>query len=414
MNINKDTLEKKFAKRITDNIKNIRQKYIEQKKEEIEEQILAIVYVYGVRGGVFPNQIAEFLGIDRSNIIPYTESLVRKGKIKRKDQQSPYMPTDESYKNPLLEAYLFGESFLPFLKRTKKNLVLNNEVRGIFKELEHPKEVTTTDGKKIDIYAQLERLDFTTYKKYYDTKFTRDDYLEKSLFEFSNRIGAYIVRSMIEATRKTNYNTKLIMHSTDAQNAMAQAYMDRAISSLMPYLIPAFKTLIRRIPELHDEFYENADHNEYSRECTQCDTSSKNSDIDKLNEFVAIHEKKTGHEYNEHYIFDDRQVSLKRDERGNFLFTDKITLQLLNSFSNVYPLLGYEFKRIIENMPNNKESYKKFTELLYKKWERQRKCDHSFGNPVESLHGFVSVCSKCGYAKGVKNTKTNIRTTKKV
>jgi hypothetical protein len=405
--MNKDILEKKFAKRIADNIKNIRQKYIKQKKEEIEEQILIIVYVYGVRGGVFPNQIAEFLGIDRSNIIPYTESLVRKGKIKRKDQQSPYFPIDESYKNPLLEAYLFGESFLPFLKRTKKNLVLTSGFRSMFKELEHSKEVTTIDGKKINIDTQLERLDFTTYRKYYETKFTKDDYLEESLFEFSNRIGAFIIRSMIEAMRDANC-TKLSIQSTDIQNAITQAYMNKAISSLMPHLIATFKTFIRRIPEFHNEFYENTDHNEYSWKCTQCDTSAKNSDIDKLDEFVTIHENKTGHEYNEDYIFDDRQFSLKRNERGNLLFNNKITLQLLNSFNNIYPLLGYEFNRIIKNMPNNQESYKQFTELLYKKWERQKQCDHRFGDPVESLHGFESVCSKCGYAKRVKNKKSKV------
>ena len=129
---------------------------------------------------------------------------------------------------------------------------------------------------------------------------------------------------------------------------------------------------------------------------------------------MTIHENKTGHKYDKQCILDNRQFSLKKDERGNFLFTEKITLQLLNSFSNIYALLGSEFNRIIENMPSNKESYKEFTELLYKKWERQKQCDHHFGDPVESLHGFVSVCSKCGYAKGVKNKKTNIRTTKKV
>jgi hypothetical protein len=64
-------------------------------------------------------------------------------------------------------------------------------------------------------------------------------------------------------------------------------------------------------------------------------------------------------------------------------------------------------------MPNNKESYKQFTELLFQKWERQKQCNHRFGETIESLHGFENVCSKCGYTKRVKIENQNSRQPKK-
>ena len=337
--------------------------------------------MYGSWGGVFPNQIAKILSMDKSNIIPYTKSLEKKGEIKRKNLQSSYFPTDESYHDYLLEAYLFGENSRRLLKKTKKRLILVNE------DNQTPSR-------------------FDTYKKYYEPKFTKDDYLESALFEFSNRIGAIIIRAIIEATKTSYRNTKLIMKSMDTQNSVTQAYMNKIVSPLIPYLIPIFKELIRNIPKFHGEFYEQTGQNKYSWKCPHCELYEEDSDLNKLTQFVTIHESKTGHKYEEQYIFDNRQFSLKKNERGNFLFSDNITLQLRNSFTNVYPLLGYEFNRIIENMPNSKESYKKFIELLYKKWDRQKKCDHDL-NPVESLHGFVSVCSKCENTKTVKKKRTS-------
>ena len=91
---------------LKDNIRNNRQEYIERNKENIEADILITVLVYGHWGGVFPNQIAEMLVMDKSNVIHYTKSLENKGKITRKNRQSPYFPTDESFKNLSLEAYL--------------------------------------------------------------------------------------------------------------------------------------------------------------------------------------------------------------------------------------------------------------------------------------------------------------------
>ena len=381
-------MKEAFTRKHADTIRSIRRKYIELKKEEIEEQILTIVPVYSLWGGVFPNQIAKILDIDKSNIVPYTKSLEKKGKINRKSPQSPYFPTDESFKNFSLEADLFGEISLRLLKKIKKKLILVNE------EAQIPSK-------------------FDTYKNYYEPKFGREDYLERVLFEFSNRIGAFITRAVIEATRASNYNAKLLLKSTDIQNSMTQAYMKKAMYSLIPFLAPIFKKMIESTTEFRSEFYEQTGRDKYSWKCPHCGLYEEDSDIDKLTQFVTLHENKTGHKYEVQDIFDNRRFSLKKDERGNFLFTDKITLRLLNSFCNIYPFLGYEFNRIIENMPNSKESYKKFTELLYKKWESQRKCNHSFGNPVESLHGFVNVCSKCGFTKAVKDRKTKLTMSKR-
>ena len=372
---------------LADNIRKNRQEYIELNKEKIEADILIIVLVYGHWGGILPNQIANILRMDKSNVIPYIKSLEKKGKMTRKNRQSRYFPTDESFKNLSLEADLFGESSLRLLKKTNKGLILVDE------ETQIPSK-------------------FDTFKKYYEPKFTKRDYLERTLFEFSNRIGAFITRAVIEATRASNYNIRSIMESTDMQNSLTQAYMKKALSSIIPFLIPIFKRLIKSLPEFRGEFYEQTGQNKYSWKCPNCNLYEEGSDF-TLTQFVTIHENKTGHKYDKQSILDNRQFSLKKDERGNFLFTNKITLQLLNSFGNVYPLLGSEFNKIIEKMPSNKKSYEEFNELLSKKWKRQKQCDHRFKDPVESFHGFVSVCSKCGFTKAVKNKKTKLKTTKK-
>ncbi|MGH9974703.1 MAG: hypothetical protein ACRD8Z_02550, partial [Nitrososphaeraceae archaeon] len=284
--------------------------------------------------------------------------------------------------------YLFGESSLRLLKNINKGLILFNEK-------------TQTPSK------------FDTYKKYYEPKFIKQDYLERALFEFSNRIGAFITRAVIEATRASNYNIGSFRESTGMQYSITQAFMKKTTSSIIPSLIPIFKRLIRSLPEFQSEFYEQTGQNKYSWKCPTCNLYKEVSNFDTLTQFVTIHENKTGHISDKQCILDNRQFSLKKDERGSFLFADKITLQLLNSFGNVYPLLGYEFSRIIEKMPNNKESYKEFNKLLSKKEERQKQCDHHFEEPVESLHGFVCVCSKCGFTKAVKNKKTKLKTTKR-
>ena len=83
-NVDVSNLEEAFARKYADTTRSIRRKHIELKKEEIEEQILTIVQVYSLWGGVFPNQIAKILDIDKSNIIPYTKSLEKKVKINKK------------------------------------------------------------------------------------------------------------------------------------------------------------------------------------------------------------------------------------------------------------------------------------------------------------------------------------------
>ena len=116
------------------NIKDSLEKYRSKRSEEIKEQILRNIRIYGVRGcGVLPGKIADMIGFNKKNILPYLNMLEEEKKIKRENEQAPYFPTDEYYKDPLLDARLFGESSSCLSKEWI--LILSNERRiGFQKE----------------------------------------------------------------------------------------------------------------------------------------------------------------------------------------------------------------------------------------------------------------------------------------
>jgi hypothetical protein len=301
------------------------------------------------------------------------EKLERQGKIKRENQQAPYFPTDEFYKDLLLDAYLFTESFRFGFLKVKRKLVLTNE------------------------------LDFTKYKKYYLPQFTEESSAEKNLFEFSNRIGAFITRLLIEALNQGNYEPTIT--DLKEQKVLAKEYINKAISKLIPYLVPAFKELIERVIMVK-EFYETKTENFYVWNCSECSFYAENPDRNGLEEHSKNHQEKTGHVKGK--LLEQPipvQMLLPKEKYANnkLPYDSRITEQLVLAFGNIYPLLGYEFNKIIENMPFNKESYRKFTETLYNKWKQQENCKHNFREPVMTLYGYYGKqCSICYLIKRVK------------
>jgi hypothetical protein len=292
-----------------------------------------------------------------------------------------------------------GDHFKNVLRR-EGYIVLNNEKKkGIF---EYTKLGNKEKGK-----VQLRTGYFTGYKNYYLPKFSQRDDAEKILFEFSNRLGAFITRLLVEALDEGNYTETLIDLNKEDHQVLIQTYVERSILSIIPHLVSAFKKSIVRIPGFSDEFYENKESDGYTWACLQCGSYTESSDRKILEEYSTDHYLMTGHirvRLSETSVSASTKV-MKKDRVNVFLLNKEIIDYLSSALNNIYPLLNYELTKIIGNMPYSLESHKRLTDDLHKKWERQRNCDHDFEEPVELLNGFGKICSKCGFLEKIKNKK---------
>lgn len=139
------------------------QEYQSQYKKEVKVGIFYLIRIWGIRGGISRRRLAEIVELNEKNLLKYLKELTSEGKIKKANKLAHYFPTDEFYKDPLLNAYVFGENISRrFLRRPVSNLP-NKELRT-----------------------------------------EESDELEKLLSAISNTIGGFIVRLLIEAINEKN------------------------------------------------------------------------------------------------------------------------------------------------------------------------------------------------------------------
>jgi hypothetical protein len=290
------------------------------------------------------------MGLNKKNLLPYLESLEKENAIER----APYFLTDKFYKDTMLIARLFGESSRRLL-RDRRDLILTNEVKTGFQRFDDP---YSRSGKDKD--TELRHYKFTKYKDFFLPKFNDRTLTEKNLFEFSNRIGAFIIRALIEAMNEENYSNKI----TDlvGEHAMSQEYVNNAMSRFIPHLIPAFKDLIENnTPSLTHEFYEDKEVTFYGWRCLECSSVTENADKMAVEQFIKNHQYRTNHSKGKWYKYDDDDsrknsklakakvkdsiwfVMRRKKIPGKFLFNDRISRKLVQYFNNIYGLSGYEF-----------------------------------------------------------------------
>lgn len=83
---------------------------------------------------------------------------------------------------------------------------------------------------------------------------------------------------------------------------------------------------------------------------------------------------------------------------------DKATTnRFLTAFRRLYPRLGYEFDKRIEQLPQALLSYRRYMEDMHKKWKEQECCQHEYNKPEITLLGYGKQCYKCNYIRIVKN-----------
>jgi hypothetical protein len=111
------------------------------------------------------------------------ERLLAKKLVRRESgRQGKYFPTEYAYRDTRLSADVFGSKFRS----------------GLLK-----KDILVTTNKRTEYLIPPQYcIDFTIYRKYFEPKFTEQDRIEWTLFEFSNKIGAFITFTLISSIQK--------------------------------------------------------------------------------------------------------------------------------------------------------------------------------------------------------------------
>lgn len=412
------TIDKKEYDFHLENLRISLQRYRKERIKETREQILRIIRIYSIRGGILPAKLAKVIGINKKNLLPYLKRLEDEKAIERKNEQAPYFLTDKFYKDTMLIARLFGEASSKLL-RDRRNLILNDDVETVYQSLDLP---YLRNDKNMD--SELRSYNFTKYKEFLVPKFSDNTQVEKKLFEFSNRISAFTIRALIEAMNEENYSNKV--NDLVEQATMSQEYVSNALSTFVPHLLPAFKDLIENnTPGLTNEFCQDVAVNYYGWRCLECSSVTENVNKEAVERFIRNHQYQTRHSKGKWLEYEDNSSSdrnkskqvkakvkdsisvIERSKKNpdKFFFNDRISRKLIRHFNNIYGLSGYEFDKIIQNMPHSKESYEKFTREVHEKFEARRNCKHEFKESTMTLYGYGKQCRRCNLIEMVRENK---------
>ena len=328
--------EDNWKRLIQKKLREARIRYLEPYTTEKENSILEAIRDYGIKGGILHNQLAQIVDLDRKSLRRYTQHLMKDRKIRREGLHGKYFPTEESYKDPLLKATVFGDDFRFKLLDEKKDLVLCNQI--------------------IEDFVLNKIVDCTTYTTLYRPMFTTEDKVERTLFEFSNRVGAFITYTLIQAMSPENNKMSL---STRGQDEIVKKWVQNSISRILPFLAKNF------------------------------------------NEFVFRAIDQYPHGYDEYVTF--------MEKSPKFVLDESTINRLSIAFGRLYPRLGYEFDKMIMNLPAALENYKRFIEDMREKRKWQQICEHVYKEPATmTLYGYYGKqCSKCHYIKRVKNPNSS-------
>ncbi|HEY7081094.1 MAG TPA: winged helix-turn-helix transcriptional regulator [Nitrososphaeraceae archaeon] len=269
----------------------------EENMRKREAEILKILIEYS-NSGIHHIELAKKIGIDRKNLAPYMTKLIAKGLIRRESgRQGKYFPTDLAYRDTRLTADVFGRKF-------RSSILKNDEI------------ITTNKRTEFDDYYCI---DFTIYKKYFEPKFTEEDRIEHTLFEFSNKIGAFITFTLIQAMSLDNKHL-IFSNENIARDELIQEWIKIAMMDVIPALAWEFRIKVYK----------------------------------SLDKFPKDHNSK-----------------LKfLSKRPRLLFSKEDSRVLSGAFTRIYTLLSYELENILKELPNATDSFK--AQLEYMKQKRAR------------------------------------------
>ena len=151
--------------------------YRDESGKMIDEKILVLL-IDAKKTGIQHLDLAKKIGINRKSLTLHTDRLIAQGLIVRKNgKQGRYVVTRNVFGSFYVTALLFGRKFQELL----------------------PREANDT---KIIRKLSEEFIDFSNVPEFHPT--AKQHGLIKSLFEFSNTIGAYITFLLIQAKNPNN------------------------------------------------------------------------------------------------------------------------------------------------------------------------------------------------------------------
>lgn len=313
-------LKELYGKRIREKHRQYLEKTSSQREQhrgEKEQVILQVIKMYYYsEGGISHNKLVNIVHLDRKSLRPYTQSLLKNGLIKRdgNEHHGKYVPTRKpSYTDLLLRSSLFADDFR-FNSLNAAGLPRFSvlyEYNGYGPSLIFGKPPNNKDP----VDATL--VDFTAYTKYYEPRFTEQDRLERTLFESSNRIGAFITYAIIQAMNLSN--DEMLSLSKGEQDQFTTDWVHTCISQVVPHLISFFKE----------------------------------SAYTSMGSYPRVENPKVK------YI---KEIQ---------------TSELNKSFEKLYPYLSYKLRKSIDRLPESLENYKKLMESLNNESKMQKKLQTS-------------------------------------
>lgn len=337
-----EMLRERKAKSFIESTKKHDSEIVKERKNEIFE---IIVTYFISQKGINQKNLLKLVTInDRKYLAKLLRELVSESMIKKVGgKRGLYIPKDDFYADPLLDAELFGEDFISKILEPGKYKVLNEDKKSGMLETKISYDEYGQEFKN------LYDIDFTLYKRYYEPTFGPNDQLEKNIFEFSNIIGGFITYSIIQSINMDNYRNKEA--SQQALNESARQYVMKCVGDIVPRLIPKFIEYIQEsLPDLPK---------------TRLLDEKKIRII--LNSFCWLYPMLS-------YNFEK--------SRGKPYVYDKV---------------------IYDTNESSIEHYKQVKLTWHKELKAQEECKHKFGDAKYSalIKSSTKKCSKCGQVKRV-------------
>jgi predicted transcriptional regulator len=307
-----------------------RSNYLQNYLTEKENEVYGIIRIHSLKGDISHKELAAKVSLDRSNLRKYTNKLMEKGLIRRgKGLQGKYLPTEEPYKDHLFNAFTLGHDFDFNLLKKEEDLVLTDKIS-----------------------VAPEYRDFRGYRLYYEPKFAKTDKVERTLFEISNRIGAYITFVLLQAMNANNYDNTV---PSDEADEAAEEWARTAISQI-----------------LHSSLLN------YFRDSI----------------YKATNRYPIGYKAQSEYF----------EQRPRFRLDRDILDHVLPAFNDIYPLLGLELEEIMKTLPKALDVHKQNIKDSHKISQQQKACDHNWIKEEVEIgkNRYFKFCVKCHKIRQVK------------
>ena len=208
----------------------------------------------------------------------------------------------------------------------------------------------------------LYKIDFSSWKRFFESKFTENDIVEKVLFELSNRIGSFIIYLLLFSMNPNNHSKR----SSRETYKVVEKMVKTGISEVIPFLVPNFRDFINRL--------------------------------------FAIYQK------------DKDSSTIYLDEHP--IFEKTVIKKLIEAFDNIYPRMTFELEKIVDirpmfgevlkGKPTAIERYRQDRAAFYEILKKQQTCEHEYGKPIKTIYGFIGQqCKKCHYINKLKKSNFN-------